>query len=255
MPPARLEPTTSGLVENSPNDTLGGQLSYHQLVVGHNSYGPLSADDVIYLSIILKYKAPKFIGQYPLNVRLKFPLLSKCLKLQRLCSKSHETPQIIQLSDFPGVSARCASIYLAMTEDIEKRNLVHKLEVFFNSYILSGFKDCIVTLQMTKPFQLWSEELWITSQCIESLVSKVVSDPLKVTLSDNHPNRTGDIEEVYTMKKWWGDDLLELQIDLYWRNMAALKSCRKVPSNLIGADTGRKYRNLREVERKSPGND
>ncbi|PWA96562.1 SKP1/BTB/POZ domain, NPH3 domain protein [Artemisia annua] len=192
----------------------------------------------------------------------KFPLLSKCLKLQRLCSKSHETSQIIQLPDFPGgseafelcakfcyeititlsayniVSARCAAKYLEMTEDVEKGNLVHKLEVFFNSYILNGFKDCIVmlqtTLQMTKPFQLWSEELGITSRCIESLVSKVVSDPLKVTLSHNHPNRTGDIEEVYTMKKWWGDDLSELRIDLYWRTMAALKSCRKVPQNLIG---------------------
>nr|GEV56073.1 hypothetical protein [Tanacetum cinerariifolium] len=165
---------------------------------------------------------------------------------------------MIQLPDFPGgseafelcakfcyeititvsayniVSARCAANYLEMTEDVEKGNLVHKLEVFFNSYILNGFKDCIVTLQTTKPFQLWSEELGITSRCIESLVSKVVSDPLKVTLTHNHANRTGDIEEVYTMKKWWGDDLSELRIDLYWRTMAALKSCRKVPPNLIG---------------------
>ncbi|KAJ0709114.1 putative chromatin remodeling & transcription regulator BTB-POZ family [Helianthus annuus] len=85
----------------------------------------------------------------------QFPLLSKCLKLQRLCSKntSSSQPQIIELSDFPGgvkafelcatfcygititlsanniVSARCAAKYLQMTEDVEKDNLVHKLGV------------------------------------------------------------------------------------------------------------------------------
>ncbi|KAJ0566362.1 putative chromatin remodeling & transcription regulator BTB-POZ family [Helianthus annuus] len=146
----------------------------------------------------------------------KFPLLSKCLKLQRLCSENTESskPQIVELSDFPGgayniVSARCAAKYLQMTEDVEKGNLVHKLEVFFNSCILNGWKDCIVTLQTTKPFQLWSEELGITSRCIESLVSKVVSNPVKV-ISDNRSNQKGDIEEVRTTKRWWGDSLSEL---------------------------------------------
>ena len=34
-----------------------------------------------------------------------------------------------------------------MTEDVEKGNLIYKLEVFFNSCILHGWKDTIVTLQ------------------------------------------------------------------------------------------------------------
>ncbi|MFS7943863.1 putative NPH3 domain-containing protein [Helianthus anomalus] len=93
---------------------------------------------------------------------------------------------------------------------------------------------CIVTLQTTKPFQLWSEELGITSHCIESLVSKVISNPMKV-ISDNRSNQKGDIEEVRTTKRWWGDSLSELRMDLYWRTMAALKSGGKVPPNLIGA--------------------
>ncbi|KAJ0890246.1 putative chromatin remodeling & transcription regulator BTB-POZ family [Helianthus annuus] len=189
------------------------------------------------MSSLLKLMNPRF-----------FPLLSKCLKLQRLCSKntSSSQPQIIELSDFPGgvkafelcatfcygititlsanniVSARCAAKYLQMTEDVEKGNLVHKLEVFFNSCILSGWKDCIVTLQTTKPFQLWSEELGITSRCIDSLVSKVVSNPMKV-ISDNRSNQKGDIEEVCTAKRWWGDSLSELRIDLYWR----LQGCKR----------------------------
>ncbi|XP_071694188.1 BTB/POZ domain-containing protein At1g67900-like [Rutidosis leptorrhynchoides] len=185
----------------------------------------------------------------------KFPLLSKCLKLQTLCSENSEPSQIqiIELHDIPGgndafelcakfcygititisayniVSARCAARYLQMTEDVEKGNLVHKLKVFFNSCILKGWKDCIVTLQTTKPFHLWSEEMGITSRCIESVVSKVVSNPLKASISNN-----GVKEDDYGAKKWWGDDISELRIDLYWRTMAALKSGGKVPPNLIG---------------------
>ncbi|KAE8690838.1 BTB/POZ domain-containing protein [Hibiscus syriacus] len=35
-------------------------------------------------------------------------------------------------------------------------------------------------------------------------------------------------------KSWWAEDMAELGIDLYWRTMIAIKSCGKVPSNLIG---------------------
>ncbi|KAL8111747.1 BTB/POZ domain-containing protein At1g67900-like isoform X2 [Apium graveolens] len=78
----------------------------------------------------------------------KFPLLSKSLRLQKLCSESPESSQhqIIQLPDFPGgieafeicakfcygmtitlsayniVSARCAAEYLLMNEDVEKES-------------------------------------------------------------------------------------------------------------------------------------
>ncbi|EOY00644.1 hypothetical protein QUC31_014186 [Theobroma cacao] len=199
----------------------------------------------------------------------KFPLLSKCLRLQRLCSESPETSQhqIIQLPDFPGgieafelcakfcygititlsayniVSARCAAEYLQMTEDVEKGNLVYKLEVFFNSCILHGWKDSIVTLQSTKAFPLWSEDLGITSRCIEAIASKVLTHPSKVSLSHSHSRRVRDDiscngaesqRHKPTTKGWWAEDMAELGIDLYWRTMIAIKSGGKIPSNLIG---------------------
>ncbi|XP_071706229.1 BTB/POZ domain-containing protein At1g67900 isoform X1 [Rutidosis leptorrhynchoides] len=193
----------------------------------------------------------------------KFPLLSKCLRLQKLCSESPESSQlqIIQLPDFPGgtesfelcakfcygititlsaynvVSARCAAEYLQMTEDVEKGNLVYKLDVFFNSCILNGWKDSIVTLQTTKSFHLWSEELGITSRCIEAIASKVLSNPLKVSLSHSNSRRARNLDDVScktTSKGWWAEDLSDLGIDLYWRTMIALKSGGKVPANLVG---------------------
>lgn len=201
----------------------------------------------------------------------KFPLLSKCLRLQRLCSESPESSQhqIIQLPDFPGgieafelcakfcygitvtlsayniVSARCAAEYLQMTEDVEKGNLVYKIEVFFNSCILNGWKDAIVTLQSTKAFHLWSEDLGITSRCIEAIALKVLSHPSKVSLSHSYSRRGKDRDDVSCnggesqrhknlSKGWWAEDIAELGIDLYWRTMIALKSGGKIPSNLIG---------------------
>ncbi|KAI3720349.1 hypothetical protein L6452_21265 [Arctium lappa] len=197
----------------------------------------------------------------------KFPLLSKCLRLQRLCSETPESSQhqIIQLPDFPGgtesfelcakfcygititlsayniVSARCAAEYLQMTEDVEKGNLLYKLDVFLNSCILNGWKDSIVTLQTTKPFHLWSEDLGITSRCIEAIASKVLSNPSKVSLSHSYSRRGRDKDDIScngnrttSSKGWWAEDLSELGIDLYWRTMIALKSGGKVPANLVG---------------------
>ncbi|XVF43903.1 hypothetical protein PTKIN_Ptkin02bG0078500 [Pterospermum kingtungense] len=170
----------------------------------------------------------------------KFPLLSKCLRLQRICSEYLETSQhqIIQLPDFPsGIEA------FEMTEDIEKGNLVYKLEVFFNSCIIHGWRDSIVTLQSTKAFPLWSEDLGITSRCIEAIASKILAHPLKMSLSHSHSRRVRDDiscngEESQrhkpTTKGWWAEDMAELGIDLYWRTMIAIKSGGKMPSNLIG---------------------
>ncbi|KAF7829306.1 BTB/POZ domain-containing protein [Senna tora] len=199
----------------------------------------------------------------------KFPLLSKCLRLQRICSESPDSSlhQIVQLPDFPGgveafelcakfcygitvtlsaynvVAARCAAEYLQMTEDVEKGNLIYKLEVFFNSCILHGWKDSIVALQSTKALPLWSEDLGITSRCIEAIASKVLSHPSKVSLSHSHSRRARDDvscngtdsqRHKSASKGWWAEDVAELSIDLFWRTMIAIKSGGKMPSNLIG---------------------
>ncbi|XP_027345616.1 BTB/POZ domain-containing protein At1g67900 isoform X2 [Abrus precatorius] len=187
-----------------------------------------------------------------------------------LLHKSPDSPQhqIVQLPDFPGgveafelcakfcygititlsayniVAVRCAAEYLQMSEDVEKGNLIYKLEVFFNSCILHGWKDSIVTLQTTKALPLWSEDLAIASRCIETIASKVLSHPSKVSLSHSHSRRIRDdvsscngtesLRHKSTSKGWWAEDLAELSIDLYWRTMIAIKSGGKTPSNLIG---------------------
>ena len=206
---------------------------------------------------------------------MQFPLLSKCLRLQKLCAESPDSSphQMIQLPDFPGgveafelcakfcygititlsayniISARCAAEYLQMTEEAEKGNLIYKLEVFLNSCVLQGWKDSIVTLQSTKKFPSWCEDLGITSRCMEAIACRVSTHPSKISLARTHSRRgggggggggggvggsEGGKHETMNNKGWWSEDVAELGIDLYWRTMIAIKSRGRVPSSLIG---------------------
>ncbi|KAJ7014810.1 hypothetical protein NC653_004188 [Populus alba x Populus x berolinensis] len=98
--------------------------------------------------------------------------------------------------------------YLQMTEEDVKGNLTYKLEVFFNSCILHGWKDSIVTLQSTNEFSLWERD-------------------------DESCNGAESQRNKSPSKGWWAEDMAELGINLYWRTMIAVKSGGKMPSSLI----------------------
>ncbi|XP_068665228.1 BTB/POZ domain-containing protein At1g67900-like [Aristolochia californica] len=198
----------------------------------------------------------------------KFPLLSKCARLQKLCAEATNPESIIKLPEFPGgveafeicakfcygititlsafniVAVRCAAEYLEMTEEVEKGNLVYKLDIFLTSCILRGWRDSITTLQSTKAFPLWSQELGITGRCIDAIASKIIAYPSKLNWSISVSargryetpchNGTESQRNKPSSKGWWAEDIAELSIDHYWRIMVAIKSGCKVPANLIG---------------------
>ncbi|KAE8732822.1 BTB/POZ domain-containing protein NPY5 [Hibiscus syriacus] len=138
----------------------------------------------------------------------KFPLLSKSRCLQELELKaSEECCGDVNMVDFPGgpkafeicakfcygmtvtlnaynvVAARCAAEYLEMTEDVDRGNLIFKIEVFLNSSIFRSWKDSIIVVQTTKSVLPWSENLKIVGRCIDSIASKTSMDLEKVTWS------------------------------------------------------------------------
>ncbi|GFP97509.1 BTB/POZ domain-containing protein at1g67900, partial [Phtheirospermum japonicum] len=202
----------------------------------------------------------------------QFPLLSKCLLLQKLCSEIPEIPShlhTLHLPDFPGpaesfelcakfcygititlsahniVPIRCASEYLQMTESVETGNLIQKLDAFFISCILNGWRDTIVVLQSTKAFPQLSEDLGITTRCVEAIASKILAKPSKISYSrsirediscngsEGYYRHNNNNNNSYSNNKgWWGEDLAELGIDLYWRTMIAVRS--RIPSVIIG---------------------
>ena len=130
-----------------------------------------------------------------------------------------------------------------MTEDVEKGNLINKLEVFLNTCLFHGWKDSIVTLQSTKTFHAWAEDLGITSRCIESIVSKVICNLSKVNLSHSYSRRgkddalscNGSESRSKNMSTgWWAEDIAELGIEIYWRTMMAIKTSGRIPANIVG---------------------
>ncbi|XP_008803708.2 BTB/POZ domain-containing protein NPY1-like [Phoenix dactylifera] len=197
----------------------------------------------------------------------KFPLLSKSHRLQRLILKaSEDSIDEVFMHDFPGGpkafeicakfcygmtvilnaynvgAARCAAEYLEMTEDIEKGNLIFKIEVFLNSSVFRSWKDSIIVLQTTKSLLPWSEELEVVGRCIDSIASKASVDPANVNWSYTCSKKlaaSGEIIESQQTKHvvpkhWWIEDICELDVDLYKRVMVAVKSRGRISSDVIG---------------------
>lgn len=202
---------------------------------------------------------------------LQFPLLSKSNRLQKLVSKgSEENSDEIDMVDFPGgpkafeicakfcygmavtlnaynvVAARCAAEYLEMTEDVDRGNLIFKIEVFLNSSIFRSWKDSIIVLQTTKSLLPWSEDLKIVGRCIDSIASKTSVDPANITWSYTHNRKLSAPDKIVedgmkfqekiesVPKDWWVEDICELEIDLYKRVMIAVKSKGRMDGKVIG---------------------
>lgn len=202
---------------------------------------------------------------------LQFPLLSKSNKLQKIVSKaSEESPDEIELVNFPGgpkafeicakfcygimvtlnpynvVAARCAAEYLEMTEDIDRGNLILKIEIFLNSSVLRSWKDSIIVLQTTKSLLPCSENLKIVGRCIDSIASKTSADPSVVTWSYTYNRKMATSDQIIlngiklaektesVPKDWWIEDICELDIDLYKRVIFAIKSKGRMDGGVIG---------------------
>lgn len=201
----------------------------------------------------------------------KFPLLSKSNKLQKLISKVSEgSSDEIKLSNFPGgpkafeicakfcygmivtlnpynvVAARCGAEYLEMSEDVDRGNLIFKIEVFLNSSVFRSWKDSIIVLQTTKSLLPWSEDLKIVGRCIDSIASKTSMDPSLITWSYTYNRKLSTSEKIIedgvkftgkmecVPKDWWIEDICELEIDLYKQVMIAVKSKGRMESSVIG---------------------
>jgi hypothetical protein len=198
---------------------------------------------------------------------MQFPLLSKSSKLQRLVIKAtEEGSDDVHIDDLPGgaktfeicakfcygmvvtlsphnvVATRCAAEYLEMSEDMEKGNLMFKVEVFINSSILRSWKDSIIVLQSTTALLPWCEDIKIVGRCIDAIASKTSVDPANVTWSYSHGNKGVACAEIaettantsIAPKDWWVEDLCDLDVDLYKRVMVAIKSKGRMSPELIG---------------------
>ncbi|KAJ4977212.1 hypothetical protein NE237_002318 [Protea cynaroides] len=189
----------------------------------------------------------------------QFRLLPKCGLLQRLCSDAGNPSKVpLELHGIPGdeeafelcakfcygitinlsahnfVLAFCAAKFLGMTESVEKGNFVLKLEIFFKSCILEGWKDSIITLQSTEKLLEWAENTGLIRHCMDSIVEKILTHPSKVTWSYTYtrPGYKGKHHSV--PKDWWTEDISNLDIGIFRAIIAAIRSTKTLPRKLIG---------------------
>ncbi|KAF0909850.1 hypothetical protein E2562_000164 [Oryza meyeriana var. granulata] len=193
----------------------------------------------------------------------KFPLLLKCGLLQRLCSDTDDdeqppVPVPVALHDIPGgeeafelcakfcygisinisannfVPAALAARFLRMTESVAKGNLVAKLDSFFDSCILQGWKDPIAALQAAWRVSGWSESR-IVQPCIDAIVEKILMPPSKVTWSYTY-TRPGYAKKAHQSvpKDWWTEDVSELDIEVFRSVISTVRAARLLPPPLIG---------------------
>ncbi|KAK7303450.1 hypothetical protein RJT34_14357 [Clitoria ternatea] len=190
----------------------------------------------------------------------KSSLLPKCGLLQRLCSDSRDSESVpLELHDMPGgpnafelcakfcygvsinisahnlVPALCAAKLLQMNDSILKGNFVGKLEAFFSSCILEGWKDSIATLEATDKLPEWSENLGITRKCIDSIIEKILTPPPQVKWSYTYTRPGYTRKQHHSVPKdWWTEDVSDLNIDLFRCIVMAIRSTYVLPPQLIG---------------------
>ncbi|WOK95250.1 BTB/POZ domain-containing protein [Canna indica] len=192
----------------------------------------------------------------------KFPLLLKCGLIQRLCSDSEdETGQTIPIAlhDIPGgeeafelcakfcygitinlsahnfVAAISAAKFLRMTESVSKGNFISKLELFFNSCILQGWKDSIITLQSVWRQSGWSDDHRIVQPCMDSVIEKILVHPSQVTWSYTYSRPGYTKKQQHAVPKdWWTEDVSDLDLDLFRSIISTVRSTKKLPPALIG---------------------
>jgi hypothetical protein len=85
------------------------------------------------------------------------------------------------------VAAALAARFLRMTEAVAKGNLVAKLDSFFDSCILQGWKDPIAALTAAWRISGWSESR-IVQPCVDAIVEKILTPPSKVDALSFAPN-------------------------------------------------------------------
>ncbi|XP_076923116.1 BTB/POZ domain-containing protein At5g47800-like [Bidens hawaiensis] len=190
----------------------------------------------------------------------KVPLVQKCGLLQQLCLEREDTSVTAELHDIPGgadgfemcakfcygikidlsarnfVRAICAAKFMQMTESVGKGNFISKLEVFFNSCILEGWKDSVLALQTTERFPEWSENLGIIRSCIDCIVDKILTPPSQVRWSFTYTRQGYEKKKHHKSapKDWWTEDIADLNVDLFRCVINTVKSTNMLPPQLIG---------------------
>ncbi|KAM7255895.1 hypothetical protein ACFE04_011636 [Oxalis oulophora] len=205
----------------------------------------------------------------------KFPLVSKCGKITKICEEfqtTHEKTHKIVFEEFPGgpdtflvaakfcygirvdltpkniITVYCAADYLEMTDEYGEGNLLSKSESFFHNKVIRNWKDCILALQFSDPVKEKAENLQLLGKCYSALSMMVCTDPslfgwpMMMYGSLQSPGGSILWNGINTGAKirssesdWWFDDISCLSVGLFERLIKTMEARGIRPENLAGA--------------------
>ncbi|KAK9127630.1 hypothetical protein Syun_016427 [Stephania yunnanensis] len=204
----------------------------------------------------------------------KFPLMSKCGKIEKILEESQDKDggiSNIELKGFPGgpdvflvvakfcygsrveltakniVITYCAADFLEMSE-YEEDNLLAKAEQFFHKTVLHNWKECILCLQSSELIIERAEKLEIVSKCVNAISTMACTDPslfgwpMKMYGSLQSPGGSILWNGINTGAKirsfesdWWFEDVSYLNIYLFEKLVQTMKGRGMRSENLAGA--------------------
>eukprot|EP00253_Pinus_taeda_P010924 PITA_10924 len=179
----------------------------------------------------------------------KYPLVSRSGFMKKKLSESLE----IRLPDsFPGgveifeiilkfvygssihidplnvAALRCAAEFLEMANDVGRRNLCERSDLYLTQVVLQSWEDTLVVLQKCQCLLPLAEELLIVSRCIESLAFLACMEVFDPEHGRTKPGTRlvsdiGSRLRDATAKDWWVKDLLALPLNLFERIIASIR--------------------------------
>lgn len=201
----------------------------------------------------------------------KFPLLSRCGKIEKLIKENKSNDTVI-LEDIPGgtnafldavkfcygvhmeltprniVTVYCVADYLEMTDEYGDDNLFSKTESYFHKSILKNWKDCVLVLQSCETVITRADNLQIISKCLNAMSTMVCTDPSlfgwPMMMYGRLQSPEGSIlwngintgARIQTPESdWWFDDVSHLGVVLFERLIKTMEAKGIQPEKLTGA--------------------
>ncbi|KAL8204767.1 hypothetical protein R6Q57_010390 [Mikania cordata] len=205
----------------------------------------------------------------------KFPLSSRCGKLEKLIEESQNTDQgscTITLENILGgpntflviakfcygvrveltprniVAIYCVADYLEMFDSYGDDNLFVRAENYFHKNVLKNWKDCMVALQSCENVIPQADNLQIISKCLNAISMMACTDlslfgwPMMMYGRLQSPNGSILWNGINTGARirslesdWWFEDISYLSVLLFERLMKTMEARGLRPEKLTGA--------------------
>lgn len=144
---------------------------------------------------------------------------------------------------------RCAAEYLHMTEEYGEHNLIGLTENFLNNVIIRSWKDSVTTLKSCELLLPLAEELSLVNKCVDSIVTKVCTEPSIYGWPAMDPKRTlqsprgkllwSDSRSRGRAKDarvdWWYEDVSVLNLPLFKCVIHSMEDKGLTPEAIAGA--------------------